>query len=326
MAPASVPATEAIISTPLTGLLGIRHPVMLAPMGDTAGGRLAAAVSGAGGLGMIGGGYADPAWLAVELGQAGGARVGVGFITFALAERPEALRLALEVGVPAIQLSFGDPRPYGDEIHARGALLVCQVQSTEDVNQAVAAGADVIVAQGRDAGGHGRPDRGTMGLIPSTVDRVAPIPVVAAGGMSDGRGLAAAVMLGAAGIAMGTRFLASSEARSNESEAAALLATGTEDTARTGIFDIVRGPSWPDGHDARAVRNEFVNRWKDHLDMDVAQRMYQGSAVDDYSIRALWAGEGLDLITSIESASSILLRVVTQAATRIRASQSMLVG
>jgi nitronate monooxygenase len=108
------PASDVTISTALTDLLGIRHPVLLAPMGGSAGGRLAAAVSDAGGLGLIGGGYADPEWLVAELEIAGHARVGVGFITFALAERPEALRIALDADPLAIQLSFGDPRPFAD--------------------------------------------------------------------------------------------------------------------------------------------------------------------------------------------------------------------
>jgi nitronate monooxygenase len=320
----------AVISTPLTALLGIRHPILLAPMGDSAGGRLAAAVSGAGGFGLIGGGYANPAWLAMELAEAGDARVGVGFITFALAERPEALHLALEAGAPAIQLSFGDPRPFADVIHGSGALLICQVQSFEEVTLAISAGADVIVAQGQDAGGHGRPDRGTIGLVPSVVDRVAPLPVVAAGGLAEGRGLAAALMLGAAGVTMGTRFLASTESISNPAEAAGLVAGRSDDTVRTSVFDVIRGPVWPAGYDGRAVRNDLIDRWDDHLDEDAARRReleaaYRASAVDDYSMRPLWAGEGLDLITGIEPAASIVWDVVNEAAHRITASQQLLI-
>ena len=142
----TTPELPTMITTPITTLLGIRHPILLAPMGDTAGGRLAAAVSAAGGLGLIGGGYADPDWLTTELAAAGDACVGVGFITFALDQRPGALRLALDTHPPAIQLSFGDPRPYADDIHNSGALLICQVQTSEEIAHAVAAGADVIIA------------------------------------------------------------------------------------------------------------------------------------------------------------------------------------
>src|SRR3546814_2443825 len=223
----------ATITTPLTALAGIRHPILLAPMDGTACARLAAAVSDAGGLGLLGGGYADPAWMEQELAAAEGSRVGAGFITFVLAERPRALGLVLEAKVPAVQLSFGDPRPFAEEIKAAGALLICQVQTDVEIDRALEAGADVLVAQGRDAGGHGRPDRGTMGLVPSLVDRAGDIPVVAAGGISDGRGLAAALMLGATGVSMGTRFLASVEAQSSPAEAAGLVAAGAEDTRRS---------------------------------------------------------------------------------------------
>lgn len=322
--PDAAPAGEPTFTTPLTTLLGVRHPILLAPMGDTAGGRLAAAVSEAGGFGLIGGGYADPAWLEREIAVAGDARVGVGFITFALDRRPEALRLALDAGPPAVQLSFGDPRPYADEIHARGALLICQGQSSAEIALAVEAGADVIIAQGQDAGGHGRPDRGTLGLVPAMVDAVAPLPVVAAGGIADGRGLAAALVLGAAGVTLGTRFLASSAALSSPAEAAALVEARAEDTVRSPVFDVVRGPAWPEGHDGRVVRNRLTEAWDDRRDRVELDRTYRESAEGDYSVRPLWAGEGLDLVTAIETPQSIVDDVIATAAQRIAAVRHLL--
>ncbi len=317
--------TGVIISTPLTTLLGVQHPIMLAPMGDTAGGQLAAEVSAAGGFGIIGGGYADPQWLAAELVAAGDARVGVGFITFALDRRPDTLRLALDAHPVAIQLSFGDPRRYADDIHAAGALLLCQVQSPDEIDLAVAAGADVIIAQGQDAGGHGRPDRGTIGLIPSVVDTVAPVPVVAAGGIADGRGLAAALMLGATGITMGTRFLASTAAQSSPAEAAALVAGRATDTVRTDVFDIVRGPHWPEGHDGRVVANELTQQWAADPDVADAERRFRAAAADDYSVRPLWAGQGLDMITSIQSPAAIIADIISKAVGCISGAQRHLV-
>lgn len=316
--------TAATFTTPLTTLLGIRHPILLAPMGDTAGGRLAAAVSEAGAFGLIGGGYADPDWLERELAVAGDARVGVGFITFALDRRPEALRLALDAGPPAVQLSFGDPRPYADEIHARGALLICQGQSSAEIALAVEAGADVIIAQGQDAGGHGRPDRGTIGLVPAVVDAVAPVPVVAAGGIADGRGLAAALVLGAAGVTMGTRFLASSAALSSPTEAAALVDARAEDTVRSPVFDVVRGPAWPEGHDGRVVRNRLTDAWDERRPREELDQAYRESKAGDYRVRPLWAGEGLDLVTAIETPQSIVDDVVATAAQRIGAVRHLL--
>lgn len=322
-APAALPPP---ISTPLTQLLGIRHPILLAPMGDTAGGQLAAAVSDAGGLGLIGGGYADPNWLTVELDAAGAARVGVGFITFALDQRPDTLRVALDARPAAIQLSFGDPRPYADSIHAEGALLICQVQTPDEIAMALTAGADVIIAQGQDSGGHGRPDRGTIGLIPSVIDTVGELPVVAAGGIADGRGLAAALMLGAAGVSMGTRLFASTDSASSPLETEILVSARTADTLRTEAFDVVRGPSWPPGYDGRVVRNRLTELWATDPSHSDAEKLYLEAAEDDYTVRPVWAGQGLDLIRSIESPAAIISSIIGQAVERLESSSQMLAG
>ncbi len=311
------------LHTTLTDLLDVRHPVLLAPMGDTAGGRLAAAVSDAGGFGFIGGGYGDVAWLERELRNAGNARVGIGFITFALAEHPEVLEVALAANPVAVQLSFGDPRPYASAVKAAGVLLACQVQSRDEIEHALEAGADLLIAQGQDAGGHGRPGRATMGLVPSVVDRAGEIPVVAAGGIADGRGLAAALSLGGAGVSMGTRFLASAEALSTPAEREALVRHRAEDTIRTPVIDLIRGPSWPTGYDGRAVKNRLIERWHDDLPGLVEQAgplrdAYRASDPDDYSVRALWAGDGLDLVADIPSAGAIVEAVVDAAIQHLR--------
>lgn len=313
-------ASTPSISTALTALLAIRHPVLLAPMGDTAGGRLAAAVSDAGGLGLIGGGYADPDWLERELAVADGARVGVGFITFALDQRPATLRVALDASPVAVQLAFGDPRPYADQIRASGALLLCHAQSEAEVARAVEAGADVIIAQGRDAGGHGRGDLGTMALVPSLVDRLAPTPVVAAGGIADGRGLAAALVLGAAGVSLGTRLLATVEAISSAAEAAAIVAGRGFDTVRTSAFDAIRGPAWPDGLDGRTLRNELTETWDGTPSDPVAHRRYQ----EDPSLAPVWAGEALGLVTAIAPAADVIEQVVGEAIARLRGTAGLI--
>lgn len=310
------------LTTPLTELLGIDHPILSAPMGDTAGARLAAAVSAAGGLGMVGGGYADPGWLRRELAELGDARFGVGFITFALDERPETLHIALDAAPVAVQLSFGDPRPYADDVHAAGALLICGVQTDDEVRIALEAGADVLVAQGRDAGGHGKPVRGTMALVPSVVDRAGGVPVVAAGGIADGRGLAAALVLGAAGVAMGTRFLASSEAISTPAEQRGVLGARADDTVRTVSVDEIRGPAWPLGYDGRIVRNRLVDRFDaaggDAAALAALREDLAASAPDDYTLRPLWTGEGVDLIDRTEPAASIVAGAVERATQILR--------
>jgi nitronate monooxygenase len=230
-----------IIETALTRLLGIEHPILLAPMGAAAGGRLAAAVTNAGGLGLLGSGYANSATIRKELTEAGNARVGIGFILWALEKNPEALDVALEARPAAVMLSFGGPTPFTGRIKDAGCKIIFQVQTLAQAREAAAAGADIIIAQGRDAGGHSGVTRGTMGLVPAVVDAVAPIPVVAAGGIADGRDLAAAFALVAAGVLMGTRFTASRESLWDQSMKAATLAAGSDQTEQTRVFDVVRG-------------------------------------------------------------------------------------
>src|ERR1700758_1378809 len=144
----------ATIETALTRLLGIQHPILLAPMGSAAGGKLAAAVTNAGGLGLVGSGYADAKIVRKELAEAGNARVGVGFILWALEKNPQALDVALDAKPAAVMLSFGDPTPFTARIKDAGCKIICQVQTLAQAKQAGAAGADIIIAQGRDAGGH----------------------------------------------------------------------------------------------------------------------------------------------------------------------------
>ena len=229
-------------------------------MGSAAGGKLAAAVTNAGGLGLVGSGYASTAAIKKELAEAGNARVGIGFILWALERNPAALDVALDARPAAVMLSFGDPTPFTGRIKDAGCKIICQVQTLAQAREAAEAGADIIIAQGRDAGGHSGTTRGTIGLVPAVVDAVAPIPVVAAGGIADGRGLAAALTLGAAGISMGTRFTASRESLWDEGMKAAALAAGGDQTQQTRVFDIVRGAPWPAIYPGRALRNAFSDR------------------------------------------------------------------
>src|ERR1700716_653114 len=142
------------ISTPLSARLGIQHPILLAPMDVIAGARLTAAVSSAGGFGILGGGYGEKTWLEAETKKLEGTRApfGIGFITWSLAKQPELLDVALSARPRAIMLSFGDPKPFAPRIKAAGALLICQVQSEDMAQAALDAGAGILVAQGRQAG------------------------------------------------------------------------------------------------------------------------------------------------------------------------------
>jgi len=231
-----------MIKTPLTKRLGILHPILLAPMDVVADARLTAAVSGAGGLGILGGGYGNEQWLARELDLLAGsqARFGVGFITWSMAKQPKLLDLVLERKPAAVMLSFGDPKPFVERIQRAGAIAICQVQSIALAQEAVAAGADILVAQGTEAGGHGAA-RGLVTLVPEVIDAIGTdIPVAASGGIADGRGLAAALTLGASGVLMGTRFYATPEAAGADAAKNRIRAATGDDTLRSIVFDITR--------------------------------------------------------------------------------------
>ena len=306
------------IATRLTKLLGVKHPILLAPMDLVADGRLAATVSGAGGFGIIGGGYGDEAWLTREMDVAGDARVGVGFITWSMAKRPRLLDLVLERRPPAVMLSFGDVKPHSEKIRRAGALLICQVQTLEQAKSAVSSGADILVAQGAEAGGHGI-SRSTFPLVPAVVDAAGGIPVVAAGGIADGRGLAAALLLGADGVLVGTRFYATLEAAGSPGAKARIAAATGDHTLRTILFDIARKNVWPAPFCGRVVRNSFSERWRgreaellQHQDEE-GERYAKARAADDFDTAAVIAGEVVDLISDIPPAAEVVERMVTEA-------------
>jgi len=306
------------ISNRVTRLLGIEHPVLLAPMDLVSGGRLAAAVSQAGGLGLLGGGYGDAEWLEREWDRAGNARIGCGFITWSLAERQHLLDRALRRRPAAIMLSFGDPRPFAPAIRAAGAKLICQVQTVEQAAEAVDAGADIIVAQGTEAGGHGQ-SIPLFTLLPAVVDACPATPVVAAGGIADGRGMAAAMALGAEGVLMGTRFYASEEADGHPEAKRRIVAARSGDTVRSTVFDVARAISWPAGYTGRLLRNRHTEQWlgreselADHA-QEVARAYADARARGDFDIAGVIAGEACGLIHEVSPAATIVEGVVAEA-------------
>ena len=309
------------ITTPVTRLLGINHPILLAPMDIVADGRLVAAVDAAGGFGILGGGYGEEKWLVRELEVLDRlkARFGVGFITWSLEKKPALLDLALERRPAAVMLSFGSPVPFIDRIKRSTAIVICQVQSVALAKQAAVAGADILVAQGTEAGGHGA-TRGLVTLIPEIVDALGGrLPVVAAGGIADGRGLAAALMLGAGGALMGTRFYASQEAAAVQSAKERIRKATGDDTLRSIVFDISRRNVWPAPFNGRCLRNAHADRWfgleielMRHLDEESAKYAAAREA-GDFDIAAVIAGEAVGLIHDIPSAQDVIERVVRQA-------------
>jgi nitronate monooxygenase len=309
------------IATPLTTLLGIKHPVLLAPMDTLAGSRLVLAVSKAGGFGILGGGYGDKARLETETAKLRdfSGLFGIGFITWSMARQPELLDIALAAKPRAIMLSFGDPAPFAPRIKQAGALLICQVQSEDMAKQALDAGANILIAQGTEAGGHGA-SRTTLDIVPSIIDLAAGrVPVVAAGGIADGRGLAAMMMLGASGVLMGTRFYASIEADAADEAKRRIVAAGAGDTVRGVVPDWSRNIMWPAPFTGRSLVNEHVRRWTGR-EVELLQNVgvvsaeyFAARAAGNFDIAVVFAGESVGLIHDIPPAAEIVERVVTEA-------------
>jgi nitronate monooxygenase len=308
------------LSTAFTKLFGVRHPIASAPMGGSAGGALAAAVSRGGGLGLLGAGNGDRDWLARELplvAEGTGNPWGIGFLTWAI--DVGAIERALEHRPRAVMLSFGDPSPFAERIRSAGAALILQVTDLDEARQAVDLGADVIVAQGTESGGHGaRQGRSTLPFVPVVVDLAAPVPVLAAGGIADGRGVAAALALGAAGALIGTRFQATAEALVDPSIAKAILDGRGQDTERGSVLDIARGSRWPSRYTARTLGNPFLDQWRGR-EAELAADPRARQAYQDLVARGevpplpAWAGEAIDLITDLPPAAELVLALAVQA-------------
>ena len=231
-------------------------------MDTISGSRLVRAVGEAGGFGILGGGYGDRARLEAETAKLKdfAEPFGIGFITWSLAKNPNCSTSRSKARPRAIMLSFGDPKPFAPRIKSSGALLICQVQDEAMARQALEAGADILIAQGTEAGGHGA-SRTTIDIVPAIVDLAAGrVPVVAAGGLADGRGLAAMLMLGASGVLMGTRFYASIEADGAEQAKRLICSANSGDTVRGVVFDWSRNLLWPAPFTARSLVNDHLRK------------------------------------------------------------------
>ena len=311
------------MKTRLTEFFGIDHPIISAPMALVSGGKLAAAATSAGGLGLIGGGYGDSVWLEREFGLADGARVGCGFITWSLARKPELLDETLERQPATVMLSFGDLQPFAERIHGAGIPLMAQVQTLEQARQTLDAGAQIVVAQGGEAGGHGMTVRSTFTLVPDVVDlaaeRAPETLVLAAGGVADGRGLAAALMLGADGVVVGTRFWASAEALVSPRAHERAIGASGDSTYRTRVYDYVRQLDWPPEYTARALSNPFVDGWHgNEAELvgalpDVVSTFEAAVAAEDFEAAAILIGESIGLIHAVRPAADIVTEMAAEA-------------
>jgi nitronate monooxygenase len=310
-----------VITTRFTETFGLTSPIMSAPMALHSGGTLAAAVSKAGALGSFGGIHPQKGadWLLDEIAHI---RMqterpfAVGFINDFIPHFPHLFDAALDAKPPVIALSFGKPEPWLSRAKAAGAKVMCQVQTMQGAQQAVGAGADILVAQGNEAGGH----TGSMGLLPllaRLLDTFTAVPVLAAGGIASGRALAAVLAAGADGAWVGTAFLATPEAHEVSAvHKQRIVDSNGEDTVYTEVFDIVEektfGIKWPAGIASRVHRNEFVNRWHRREDElragidDVARTYMEALKRHDSQTMAMAMGQSAALVNAIRPAGEIV--------------------
>ena len=311
-----------MIRTPVCDLLGIDLPIVLGGMGSAASAPLVAAVCEAGGLGTIGLAAFKAENIPAAVAAIRELTARPFAVNFLLFRAEEAAFAAALKSRPAV-ISFAWPRleqdlrPWFDRAHEAGSKVMFMTGEVPEARRAAAAGADVIVAQGNEAGGH----MGWMSalpLIPMVVDAVHPLPVLAAGGIADGRGLAAALALGAQGALIGTRFLATKESPLHENFKRAIVASDGHDTQLSEIPDIVRAQVWP-GAMARSLRNRFIERWAGR---EWALRAHQREALaeveratraGDVEEAVLLMGQDAGLIAAILPAREVVLRMAAEA-------------
>ena len=331
--------STALSSSRFSKSFDLKTPIALAPMAFATGGALAAACARAGTLALVGGSYGDLAWTSREYRAAEEtlndhpealARLGCGFITWKLEDDASALDWVLDrpTNPSAIMLSFGDPTAIGRRITDASIPLICQLQTMAMVPEAVAAGAKVIVAQGAEAGGHGMnalDGRSTFTLVPEIADWLttnAPeVQLLAAGGIADGRGLAAALMLGADGALVGSRLWACAESLAPEVAIAEAVTADGDSTARSKIFDILREKHWPQHFDFRALRNAIHREWEGQIEQLAASpesaiaEYKAGVQAGDYSRAHITVGESTGLIRNAPGAAEVIAAIDAEART-----------
>jgi nitronate monooxygenase len=320
------------VRTPLCDVLGIDVPIVEAPIGGASVPALAAAVSEAGALGTIALSWTKPEDVAALVDDVR-ARTSKPFHANILLEWPPEARLdaVLDAGVRIVSLAWGDPSPYVERVHAAGAVLIGTVGTADEAKRLAGAGVDVICAQGWEAGGHVWGDVTTMALVPAVVDAVAPVPVIAAGGIADGRGFAAALALGAQGVWLGTRFLLAEEAPLHPDYRRRLLAAQAEDAVwAADLFD----GGWEDAPH-RALRNSTRDRWEEAGSPPPGERPGEGETIatradgapiaryssampvegisGEIEALSMWSGQGIGLVRRVQPVAEIVAELVEEA-------------
>jgi nitronate monooxygenase len=317
------------VRPPVCDLLGIEYPLVQAPIGPAAVPPLVASVSNSGTLGMLAlTWFADAAALVRETAALTSGPFG-GNLVLAW-DQHARLEGALEAGLRIVSLSFGDPTGYVEQVHAAGGIVLQSVASAEEARRVVAAGVDVVVAQGWEAGGHVWGQVATLPLVPAVVDAVAPVPVIAAGGIGDARGVAAVFALGAQAAWVGTRFLLATEAPLHERYRRRLIAAAETDAEwYADLYDV----GWPNAPH-RALRNATAETWEAAGRPDSGSRPGEGESVaqrpsgdaivrysstmpvegttGDVDALSLWAGQSVGLATTTRPAAQIVAELVSQ--------------
>jgi nitronate monooxygenase len=297
----------------LTDRFGLDVPIVCAPMAGVGGGRLAAAVSAAGGLGMFGiGSRGSAASMRADLDLAAstGAPFGVGLMAWALEQDSAAFDIVLAAAPALVSVSFGRYEPYVGPLHAAGVVVATQAGTLDEAKAAEQSGVDVIVARGGEGGGHGRNEVATLPLLQAVLDAVG-TPVLAAGGIANSRGLAAVLAAGAAGGWSGTAFLACTEATVADGARERLLNATDTDTAYGRVFDIAQRLDWPAEYGGRSLRNDFFDRWAGSegelaADADAQRALDAARAAGDYDTAYIYSGQGAALLREQRSAADVV--------------------
>jgi nitronate monooxygenase len=309
------------LSTDWSRAMGLDAPIINAPMGGVAGGALAAAVSRAGGLGMVGIGSAGGALqLDEQLGHLRefGRPFGIGLVEWVIEGEPQLLTAAISAKPALLSVSFGGDFSWVRRAHDAGITAATQVGNLRAAARAVEAGCDVVIARGAEAGGHGEPTVGTLPLLAAILDHMA-VPVLAAGGVSSGRALAAVLAAGASGAWLGTAFCACIETLSSDNARRALLAAQDTDTVSTRVFDIAQRYPWPATIPERVLRNRFTDRWHGHeqeltADRPAHQALAAAIAADDHQLAPINAGQGVAMLRTVRPAAEVINEMCADAA------------
>ncbi|TKJ18940.1 nitronate monooxygenase [Blastococcus sp. CCUG 61487] len=314
-----------MITTALTRRFDLTTPIVGAPMAGVSGGALARAVSAAGGLGMIGvSGRHTPEFVTEQatIAAEGGRPFGVGLMIWTLAGAPELFAATMAARPSLVSMSFGDPAPYVGPLHDAGIAVVSQVNTVADARRAIDAGVDVLVAQGTEAGGH----TGQRAMLPLLQEVLALTdrPVLAAGGIANGAGMAAALVAGAAGVWVGTALLSCSEGLNAATARARVRAATGDETVLTRAFDVAEGIAWPERWPGRALVNDFSRVWhgrEEELVDDPAARqlVVEGRRSGDPAHAPLYAGEAVGLVTTERSATDVVRELDADAGKALRA-------